>query len=493
MNLDRSPRTGNFSLKGTPNAPIPNAPSPLPYIALGTSLATMKQHQVFPKSTSPRKLKNLTSLVKSLVAQRCKPLEEIVRNLRREMKLMKKQLSGMKEEEKKVERKEERKMRKEKLSQDIPTIPVVNRTFGEEMKEMRKSLAPLVPLLGFKAVKVPSKLIHSSRNSEIPHIQTFNDVDEGSNNNPPVVCVDLSERKQSHESKFLDKQSKISGEADDFEAKINKPISPEQSFVGRKPEEETKNMFMIDRSKKHKQIKNTPPVNISSRKNSFWPKCESEESLKMENVPLSTLNNHESLCNTESNVDYYTPSVRFYDNMMPAPEVQKQLILQTNCGDSQLDISSFAISINWWKSWCDYINIEFDELIKNSNLSHNNTSKASESNRESLVKGVNPGDESVLDLVSDLPSIPSPKSPSKPLPDQNLLSWQELYPPPGKIDNSCLIKLAFSEDIAESDSDNQQFEFNKEMMEGYDYVKVTEDVWERLAKWYDYDYELKFA
>lgn len=90
-------------------------------------------------------------------------------------------------------------------------------------------------------------------------------------------------------------------------------------------------------------------------------------------------------------------------DMLPAPDVQKQLILETTWRDSQLELSSFAISINWWKSWWDYINIEFDELIKNTNLSCNNTSKVSESNKESLLDGMNPGDESVKDLISGKP------------------------------------------------------------------------------------------
>jgi len=53
----------------------------------------------------------------------------------------------------------------------------------------------------------------------------------------------------------------------------------------------------------------------------------------------------------------------FYHTAIPSWEEQKQALLSINLSSNDEDEQlEYILTTNWWRNWCDYVNIEFKPL-----------------------------------------------------------------------------------------------------------------------------------
>lgn len=130
--------------------------------------------------------------------------------------------------------------------------------------------------------------------------------------------------------------------------------------------------------------------------------------------------------------------------------------------------TKYAICTSWWKIWWDFVNIEFDQLLNDLNIS--------EFNRNSGIS-ININDD-YLEILSYGSDTESDDSKCESL-NLSTISKEELYETPSKISNEPIVKFQ-----------NDTYCLNDHKLEFYDFVWVNNSIWQYLSKLYGFDYEL---
>jgi len=159
------------------------------------------------------------------------------------------------------------------------------------------------------------------------------------------------------------------------------------------------------------------------------------------------------------------------------PGKQRDIILSEKWKTSKSSENSeiwYAISAKWWKKWCDFVNIEYQEI----------TSPA----LEKVMSAQNlEGDYYQQDNTSESPRKVSSQNlkyneyQQRQEVTQSVISITELYDRPDRINNS---------EICEYSDEYLAFTLKNNVQELYDYIRVNHLVWRYIKRWYGYDHEV---
>ncbi|CAI2365389.1 unnamed protein product [Moneuplotes crassus] len=156
------------------------------------------------------------------------------------------------------------------------------------------------------------------------------------------------------------------------------------------------------------------------------------------------------------------------------------------------EAQEYAISAEWWRSWCDYINIEFQTIRSIEFNNENQLLKLfANSHKTSLnLKSYKNPDSKNCDV--EFESNPLCKNPSGLIKDISDQSWnsqilEDSYCRPHKIKNKEIVDINTFVEYSKKD---KIYKLKDNLKEIYDYVKVDSNAWAYFKHWYDCDYEI---
>ncbi|CAI2365832.1 unnamed protein product [Moneuplotes crassus] len=176
-----------------------------------------------------------------------------------------------------------------------------------------------------------------------------------------------------------------------------------------------------------------------------------------------------------------------------SPDQQLEIITTETASPANSLELEYAINSDWWRTWCDYVNVEFLQISNSLKFSLKkplcakkvlqNQFQQTPSDEEDI--GDKPNHIDLDGLRSSVSShdqgiLNSYNSITKDRPKEPLLYPEDLYQRPGMICNKPICDKRIDGNIR----------LLENLQEVHDYVRVSQKAWSYLKAWYGYDHEL---